>query len=495
MEGFLNVLKTLASTFESHISSVSVRVQTPRLTLGSLPGEILLEIINYEGMGLSKEDMTHRDLGLKTLLRYSHICSRLRDFIFSLHSLWALVPLGLDIPAHIIEMIARGSGTLGLIVTVDARWKEPYVSSARSESSESTNSDASECKTLRSVHVQLALDAIFKYRSRWDDVHFVVNDQQSAHYIQDHPSSTTLVSNSIRTLTISGAGGRQGTHFCHNWTMPHLENLDWKNGDILPLPFCPSTSTLRLSSCSFGLARPKLVDIVAFLSATPTMTSLNLELGTEPDFDEPIKNQVANLPNLEYLELDTGNFSTSAIVRFLAAILCPGLKHLSFLTHRHETYLNLAGHMQERYPILSSLTLYTYWRNERGLPEAAIFEDILCTLPSTIQKIVLRGGGKVEICSPSRIDAIARPRICTCYPHLKELSLMGCYMPLEDSLYISFSNILRKYGVILDHLQPFWYQGHTRSRGHMTVDERNNVLSIMHSAGVLNLMGNTNYVL
>lgn len=480
MEGFLDVLKTLASTFEFHISSVSVRVQTPRLTLGSLPDEILLEILKYEGMGLSKEDMNfkHRELGLKSLLRYSHICSRFRDFIFSLHSLWALVPLGLDIPLHIIEMIARGSGTLGLTVMVDARWKEPYDSGAGSESSDSTVSD--ECKTLRSVHVRRVLDEIFRHCSRWDDVHFAVDGRESGQYIQDHPISSVLVSNSIRSLKIFGCGGRNGTHFCHNWTMPHLEKLDWSDADILPLPRCPSSSLPRLSSCSFGFARPKLVEIVAFLCATPTLTSLKLDLGSEPESDEPIGHEVAKLPSLEHLKFRTGNFSADAIAQFLAAIQCPGLKHLSFSTRWHKAYLDLARHMQNRYPILSSFRVNTDWQNEKGAPAAAFFEDILCALPSTVEKIELTGGRKLELCSPSRRNAVAPP---LSYPRLKELDLRGCYMLLEDGLYIKLSNVLRRYGVILDHFQPFGYRG--RPWEGMSEDERTNVLSILRSAGVM----------
>lgn len=124
MEGFLDALESLASTFKSHIALVRARVHAPQLTLESLPNEITLNILEYAG--LSKGENKMSKLGLKSLLKYSHICSRFRNFILSLHSLWTLVELDLDLPAQVIDTIARGSGTLGLNVFVYADWNKGF---------------------------------------------------------------------------------------------------------------------------------------------------------------------------------------------------------------------------------------------------------------------------------------------------------------------------------------------------------------------------------
>lgn len=255
--------KDLASTFESHTSSVRARVNTPRLTLESLPEEIILDILRHDdSSGCLSEpprdlQVPDRDLRLKSLLRYLHICSRLRTIILSLHSLWAAIPLGLSLPLHLIETIVHGSGTLGLTVSLDLGYdadNEQFYTAI--------TKGIGKRLPVSSDSVLAALAKIYELCERWENAVFAVRDSRSAEYIQEVFCHANPIS--LRTLKVEGISGKPGTCLYHKWTMAELEDLCWKIYDILPLSTIP-----KLRICALHQEDPKLGDIIAFLSSSP----------------------------------------------------------------------------------------------------------------------------------------------------------------------------------------------------------------------------------
>lgn len=473
MEDVLDERQTLSATLESHISSGPDLSHAQIPTLESLPNEIILDVLRCDDVGgcLSKPprdlQVPDRDLRLKSLLRYSHICSPFRTIILSLHSLWAAMPSGLSLPVHVIETIAHGSGNLGLTVTIDIGYdvdsKEFFtlINRRRFEKS-SVSSDA----------VLLALAKIYTYYERWENVDFGVCDRHSAAYIQDmfcHADPSSL-----RTLKAEGVEGRPGTCFYHKWNMPLLKELCWKIYEILPLTTVPN---LRI--CSLHQEEPKFGDIIAYLISTPSLTSLTLELQRDFRPEGPVEHQVAILPYLEQLDLRFGHSSVETIACLLAATLCPGLKHLSFRTYRHPAFLDLARRMQEgRYPLLNSVTLDIGWTNDQYEERVVYFEeDILYSLPPNIEKIKLKG--MADLRSSRRGDNVS-PRMQTLYSHLKELDLNDCSSPEEEGFFANLSVVLSRFGVVLDHFQPAGKWGRT-----ITEAGKRDAIATLHRAGVL----------
>lgn len=479
MEGVLDVIKTLSATLESHISSVQALACIPRPTLERLPDEIILDVLRLDDVGgcLSKPPrdllVPDRDLRLKSLLRYSHICSRFRAIILSLHSLWYTMTLSLSLPVYVIETIARGGGNLGLTVSIDIGYDPDSkqfctftVIRGRSDKKLPVSSEA----------VLSALTKIYAYYERWENVELGVRDMHSAEYIQDKFCHADPIS--LRTLKAEGIGGRPGTCLYYEWTMPHLEELCWKIYEILPLATVPN---LRI--CSLHQEEPKLGDIIAFLISTPSLTSLTLELQRDFRPEGPVEHQVAILPYLEQLDLRFGHSSVETIACLLAATLCPGLKHLSFRTYRHPAFLDLARRIQEgRYPLLNSVTLDIGWTNDQYEERVVYFEeDILRSLPSTIEKIKLKG--MADLRSSRRADNVP-PRTQALYSHLKELDLNECSSPEEEGFFANLSDVLGRLGVVLDHFQPAGKWGRT-----ITEAGKRDAIATLQRAGVLVVPG------
>lgn len=463
MEGFLDALESLASTFKSHIALVRARVHAPQLTLESLPNEITLNILEYAG--LSKGENKMSKLGLKSLLRYSHICSRFRDFILSLHSLWALVELDLDLPAQVIDTIARGSGTLGLNVFVYADWNKGFGCFDKDGSDEDGDSSVIRSKKrtgLRYSSVRSALDAIFKYCHRWSNANFVVRDEQSAQYILENTSYSDLVLSSIRTLRVVGDSNDYWCDFCYDWNMPHLEELSWGGSSIFKysrafsLPDWLPTTAPKLSLCSLILPKTNWTDLVGFLTCTPGLIRLEIIVDADSNADEPTEHQVAYLPNLEHLNLRFLSPSTAdGVAQLLGALRYPRLDHLTLKTVLLDSYLGLTEHMHDCCPSLRSITLDIAWVDDRRTVQKAYFDDILRSLPSTIEKIALGNCDSLLCSSKSKVIGRAGPH--TSYSHLKELDLVYCRAPKEEDFYTNLSAILKRHSVILDRFRPCTY--------------------------------------
>lgn len=463
MKGFLDAIETLASSFRSHIASVRDRVHAPQLTLESLPDEITLKIL--ENAGLSKEEVRIRKKGLKSLLRYSHICSRFRNFILSLHSLWALVKLELGLPAQVIETIARGSGTLGLDVVVMAGWNSHRGwgdKDSTDDDGDSSTSSSKEHTGLRYSSVRSALDAIFKHCHRWSNVNFFVRDEQSAQYILENTSYSDLVLSSIRTLRVVGDSNDYWCDFCYDWSMPHLEELLWGESSIFKysrafsLPDWLPTTAPKLSLCSLILPKTNWTELVGFLTCTPGLIRLKIIVDADSNADEPTEHQVAYLQNLEHLDLRFLSPSTAdGVAQLLGALRYPRLDHLTLKTVLLDSYLGLAKHMHDRCPSLRSITLDIAWVDDRRAVQKAYFDDILRSLPSTIEKIALVNCDSLLCSSKSKV--IGRAGSHTPYSHLKELDLDHCRAPKEEDFYTNLSAILKRHSVILDRFRPCTY--------------------------------------
>lgn len=452
MEEFLGSLYRLATTCEAHISATRLRTCALRLTLDALPNEVILYI-------LLEYACTDYSMDLHLLVKFSHISSRIRNVILNLPFLWARIPLSLEFPAPLIAMITHRSGNLGLTVTVDAYWGAYDCGSGEVEGI-----------GLGTDSGQASFSELLKHFDRWADVAFTIIDDYSAQYIQGHLIHVTLTS--IHTLRLIDERYDQRAQLCQDWAMPHLKELDWKGENIYPL-FFAAAWTLRI--CSLELSKPNLVDIIAFLSSTPSLTTLHLYWRTlGPSDSNKSVTQMASLLNLENLDINLHGSSSESTARLLDAILCPGLKHLSFSEFAHATYAVFAQHIRGHYPLLESYGLYMNCGDGQQV-QVACFDDILLTLPSTIKKITLRGELRSSLnCGP--------PLKCALYPYLKDLDLEGCHSPPEDNFYVNLSNVLRRFGVTLNNFRPCARQGNYEV---VPEAERIDEIATLQTVGVL----------
>lgn len=112
LEAFPQLLKKLASTFDS--VHMNLRACVPRLSLSGTPEEVILSVFH-----LACTDA-------QSVVDILRVCKRFRRIALSSSRLWIACPLTLDMPSHIIGMIASRSGSHGLTVrfeTVRPRFK------------------------------------------------------------------------------------------------------------------------------------------------------------------------------------------------------------------------------------------------------------------------------------------------------------------------------------------------------------------------------------
>lgn len=457
----LSFVSTLASTHQTHISATRLRIGMPRLTPESLPNELILRIL---------EDANDHHWDLASLVKFSHISSHIRKVILSTHYLWAKIPLTLNIPAFLIEEIALRSGTFGLSVSmgIDIKYENRRLQFC------ATSGEGLARLPVSSDSVIASLSKIFEYCHRWEDASIIVHHEHISQHIQEHFPHANLAS--IRSLRMKNYYVR--SHFCHNWTMPHLEELDWRCQKLFP-PSCAVTPGLRM--CSLDVEEPRLTDVVALLTWTPSLTSLKLHFRgwTDSEYDGPGEHKVVDLPNLEQLELVLIGLPNGATARLLETFMCPGLKILSIATTKRAAYINFAQRITDRHPLLESITLVIGWTDERQEEQLAFFDDIACFLPGTIKKITVRG---LKVLRSSRGGVVNRPRLRMSFPHLKDLDLADCHGPSEDGFYANLSKILRRFCVTLDHFRPCGRRGKLAA---ITEGERTNAIKTLLSAGVL----------
>lgn len=466
MEGFsaalLSLVSTLASTHQTHISTTRLRIGMPRLTPESLPNELILRIL---------EDANGYHWDLASLVKFSHISSHIRKVVLNTHYLWAKIPLTLDIPAFLIEEIALRSGTFGLSVSmgIDIKYENRRLQFC------ATSSEGLARLPVSSDSVIASLSKIFEYCHRWEDASMMVHHEHISQHIREHFPHANLAS--IHSLRMKNYYVR--SHFCHKWTMPHLEELDWRCQKLFP-PSCVATPGLRI--CSLDVEEPTLTDFVTFLTCTPSLTNLKLNFRgwADSEHDGSKENQVVvDLPNLEHLELVLIELPNGATARFLETFMCSGLKDLSIATTNRAAYLDSAQRIPDRHPLLESFTLVIGWTDERQEEQVAFFDDIACLLPGTITKITVKG---LKVLRSSRGSGTNRPILQMSFPHLKGLDLADCHGPSEDGFYANLSKILRRFCVTLDHFRPCGRRGKLAA---ITEDERTNAMKTLLCAGVL----------
>lgn len=186
-------VSALGSSHDAYISSTRLQFGVPHLTLADLPSKTILHILRY----------TDDSQKAASLIRYSHISSKIRNTILDL----ATIRLHLKMPVHIIETVANRGIAFGLTVDICFEYNEP-------------NHCAMEKPT--SNPMLISLSKLIKYHHRWKDVKLTINGRPAAKYIAEQFPCNYA---SIRRLNINICYFGLGPNgdFFRNWTMPHLE--------------------------------------------------------------------------------------------------------------------------------------------------------------------------------------------------------------------------------------------------------------------------------
>lgn len=312
---------------------------------------------------------------------------------------------------------------------------------------------------------------MFEHHQRWREVILTVNTQ-STKFIQEHFPRANLAS--VRVLRLNGFT----TDFIREWQIPPLEELDWCIREGFP-PSGIASQMLHACLLSIGPNSSNLMNIATFLNAATGLRTLKLHLDLSVD-DGHVKFPEARLSCLEHLEVTFAYLTDiGTTAHLLKAILSPGLKHLSLGAGSYAEYSDLTEDMRSRYPLLTSFTLFI-----GSQTQDYCFEDILCSLPSTIKhlKVDMTSGYRGNFYA-SRKDNVVPYNLCISYPNLTSLDLFSKnYGISEKNFYADLSEILRRFRVSLTHFRPS-----VRiliNKIEMKLEEKN-AISTLQRAGVL----------
>lgn len=471
MEEFSDVLQSftskLVSTYKTHTSTTRDRLHIARLTIESLPNEIIHHIV---------KDAFDRWDPLQ-LVRYTHISPRLRDVILGSSALWASISLTLDQPTQLLKTITSRSGSLKFPVNISV--------------SGSTNafSTSSRCK-LSTATLLARFSALFDHHRRWKELTLSVT-QSPAKLIQEHFPRADL--SSVRLLRIWHI--RFEDDFFQRWFIPAVEDLGWHKFDMHP-PSSMATYTLQVCTLQVAGDNLDMASIAAFLNAATGLRSLKLFLKVEPN------NALAGVPEIRLPCLEHLNIvvlSPSGIglaASLLRAIVCPGLKHFALSASTQVEYSTLTESMRQRYPMLASFTLViTKCHTEVDF----FFDDVMRPLPNTIKELRIdtKFDARAILHASRRNDTVKAPfNPCSSYSHsnLTSLDLSDCNLQPEERFYAGLSEILKGLRVTLQLFRPSRHT--TRERKNYTDGEQRekNAMLTLKRAGVLvNLTSNPGY--
>lgn len=458
LDGLQSFAATLVSTYESHIDSTRLCVRTPRLTVESLPNEIIHHIVKDAFVDYPSPIAA-------SLIRYSHICSKFRDVILESPSLWSSITLYPSMHTSLIQTIIRRSSTLGLNVDIDI------------------THDLYREQPVRDTYGLSGLSTMFKQNHRWRNLLLTLNDDESAKIILKHFPRANFTS--VRSLEVADYSGLE-TDLFEKWLFPRLEELFWDSQTFPPLGM--ATQMLHHCILSLGQSASHLISIATFLNAASGLRTLELELAFPDDY-EPAEFQKIRLSHLERLEdysRHDGWFGTYAPL--LKGILCPGLKHLTLVAGTPADYYALTKDMRGRYPVLTSFTLQI--KGRRDAKQVFSFEDILCSLPSSIKslEIELDSGDLATLYASQRDNNVPR-NLCISYPNLTDLDFVNNLHKdrtmLEENFYAKLSEVLKCFRVSLSHFEPG--VGRWDDITEMELEKDNAMMTLQH-AGVLSVV-------
>lgn len=456
LDGLQSFAATLVSTYESHIDTTRLCVRTPYLTIESLPNEIIHHIV---------KDAFVDHPRAASLIKYSHICSKFRDVILESPSLWSSITLYPSMPTGLMQTIIRRSSTLGLIVDIDimdeARYK-PY-----------------QAQPVRFSSCLPGLSTMFKQNHRWRKLLLRLDDDESAKILLNQFPRANLTS--VRSLEVDDVGGLE-TDLFKKWAFPRLTELSWHSRKASP-PMGMATQLLH--HCTLLLGPSHLMNITTFLNAASGLRTLELQLELLAEY-EPAESPKIRLSHLEHLEDFSSNDGFGTYAPLLKGILCPGLKHLTFIAGTPANYYALSKDMRGRYPVLTSFTLLIIARDD--VKQVFSFEDILCSLPNTIKslKIVLDSGDRTTLYASQRDNNVPR-NLCISYPNLTDLYFFNKWRwdnMLEEDFYAKLCQVLKRCRVSLNHFGPG--VGGRENAIEKELDKKNAIMTLQR-AGVLSV--------
>lgn len=196
MERFSVVLQSLVSTYKAYTSSTRHRAHIPHLTITSLPIEIIRYIV---------EDAFVCTMPM-SLIRLSHISSKIRSVILGLPSLWASIPVSLETPLSIIATIMSRSAALRLTIDISLHCGLGTALFYK----------AGRCKLSPTTFLS-KLSTLFEHHQRWNKLRISL-DSVTTKFILEHFPRVKL--RSVRVLRVDDAQD----DFFQKWEVPRSRN-------------------------------------------------------------------------------------------------------------------------------------------------------------------------------------------------------------------------------------------------------------------------------
>lgn len=351
LEAFPQLLKKLASTFDR--IHLNLRTCVPRLSLGGIPDEVILSILELACTGCV------------SVVNVSRVCRRFRHIALSSSRLWAGCPLTTHMPPHIIDMITSRNVSNGL--TIKLWWGDL---------------------------AEDVLTKLFEYSARWKVVEYSLSERTSNLLLTQFPNPD--VSGLVK-LVYTVSLPYRGPIIYHDWSLPSLRILR-DNASIPPLSFAKQVPIL--TECHLAPKPSEFPSLISFLNATQSLheVQINFKYGGG-EYLIPVDRSLSlSLPTLKKLKLALPSDWSSAITieDILLMVLCPGIVELilCFENESADTTDGCILGIQRGFPCIRDMCpslerLSLTMIGSAGKEKLYFIDDILQNLPSTIKHIEL----------------------------------------------------------------------------------------------------------